>query len=235
MGKGVFEGGRGAWPRSGSLFLVLVALLGGCAVASPQLGEDGVAEAPTATVAAGGQGEPASGTPAATPAADGWPALLARQPFPYLLPLAKDEPTVLDGTYVKVEPSRGEAVHCLRCPDYAREAGLWKLQLARGVFRIYYEGREWSSVGSFLVTRDRMSKVEDPDKLLLFNDPNCTDVMGVYRWEKTEEGLRLEVVDDTCSYRLRAANLSSLPWLSCAPPNVEAAVTDHWPKPEGCD
>jgi hypothetical protein len=179
----------------------------------------------------------ADGTPApsATAPLEGWPALLTRQPFPYLLALPDAEPSVLDGTYVKVEPARGEPVHCLRCPDYAREPGLWKLQLDKGVYRIYYGGRSWSSLGSFLVTHDRISKVEDPDKLLLFNDPNCTDIVGVYRWQQTEDGLRLEVVDDTCSYRLRAANLTSLPWLACQPPNQEAAITDHWAKPEGCD
>lgn len=208
-------GARGAWA---ALFLALSVLLAACAVLPPQEAE-----------------EEAAALLSVTPPAEGWPALLSRQPHPYLLPLMEDAPTVLDGTYVKVEPARGEAVHCLRCPDYAREPGLWKLQLHRGVFRIYYEGRDWSSVGSFLVTRDRMSKVEDPDKLLLFNDPNCTGIVGVYRWLKTKEGLLLEAVDDTCSYRLRAANLSSLPWLSCTPPNEEAAVTDHWPKPEGCD
>ena len=222
MGTRLLKRGDLAGAGMAVLFLVLLAMLAGCATASPQGAEDG-----------GGAAPPAS--PPVTPPARGWPALLTKQPYPYLIPLVEDVPTLLDGTYVKVEPSTGEVVHCLRCPDYAREGGLWKLQLARGVFRIYYEGRSWSSLGSFVVTRDRISKVEDPDKLLLFNDPYCPDIVGVYRWEQTEDGLRLEAVDDTCSYRLRAANLASLPWLSCAPPNEEAAVTDHWRKPEGCD
>jgi hypothetical protein len=81
------------------LFLVLV-VLGGCSGASREVAEN-VAPA----------------TPSTTPPAGGWPALLPRQPFPYLLPLMEDEPTALDGTYVKVEPARGEPVHCLRCPD----------------------------------------------------------------------------------------------------------------------
>jgi len=218
MSFGPFKGKD--WAGRGALLLALLALLGACAepAGQEQNADNG-----------------AAATPPATPPAEGWPALLAREPYPYLLPLMEDEPTALDGTYVKHEPPRGEAVHCLRCPDYAREAGLWKLQLARGAFRIYHQEGDWSSLGSFLVTKDRLSKVEDPDKLLLFNDPYCPDIVGVYRWERTEDGLRLEAVDDTCSYRLRAANLSNLPWLSCTPPNLEAAVTDHWPKPEGCD
>ena len=34
---------------------------------------------------------------------------------------------------------------------------------------------------------------------------------------------------------LRAANFIDQAWLSCRPPNTEAAITDHWNKPEGCD
>jgi hypothetical protein len=33
----------------------------------------------------------------------------------------------------------------------------------------------------------------------------------------------------------RAMNLANLPWQSCQPPNTEAAITDHWPKPIGCN
>jgi hypothetical protein len=103
-----------AWPATAALLLVLPALVTGCAAPSSQEAENGAAAA----------------RPTATPPAQGWPALLGREPHPYLLPLMDDEPTVLDGTYVKVEPARGDAVHCLRCPDYAREPGLWKLQLS---------------------------------------------------------------------------------------------------------
>jgi len=30
-------------------------------------------------------------------------------------------------------------------------------------------------------------------------------------------------------------NLTQMPWDACRPPNIEAAVTEHWRKPEGCD
>ncbi|HEX9386281.1 MAG TPA: hypothetical protein VF918_08175 [Anaerolineales bacterium] len=33
----------------------------------------------------------------------------------------------------------------------------------------------------------------------------------------------------------RAANLIDQLWLSCRPPNTEAALTDHWEKPAGYD
>ncbi|MBN1661195.1 MAG: hypothetical protein JXA93_22575 [Anaerolineae bacterium] len=42
-------------------------------------------------------------------------------------------------------------------------------------------------------------------------------------------------VGDTCSMGLRAANLARQPWLSCTPPNVEAATLDHRQPPPGCD
>jgi hypothetical protein len=73
------------------------------------------------------------------------------------------------------------------------------------------------------------------DRLYLFNDPNCPEVTGIYRWRIQERRLVLTTVSDSCSIKLRAANLSSMPWDSCYPPNTEAAVTDHWLKPAGCD
>jgi hypothetical protein len=180
-------------------------------------------------------GTPATSAPPAMPTPAGpWQELLATTPFPYLLPLPGGAAGVLDGTYANVEPAAG-SVHCMRCPDYARWGGIWKLNLAGGVFRIYHPDSGWKSLGSFVVARDRVSKVEFPDKLLLFNDPYCPNVVGVYTWSVQDGNLQLQVVDDTCSYQLRAANLTSQPWLSCSPPNREARVTDHWLKPAGCD
>jgi hypothetical protein len=45
----------------------------------------------------------------------------------------------------------------------------------------------------------------------------------------------VKVIEDECAIGLRAMNLTNLPWLSCHPPSTEAAITDHWPKPRGCD
>jgi hypothetical protein len=30
-------------------------------------------------------------------------------------------------------------------------------------------------------------------------------------------------------------NLTNFPWQSCQPANIEAAITDHWAKPPGCN
>lgn len=165
---------------------------------------------------------------------DPWSALLQTAPHPYLLPLPTPERTSLDGTYTKVELKETPPVHCLRCPDYAPEGGIWKLNLNMGTFRIIHEVTGWKSIGSYIVTRDRWTSGA-PDQLLLFNDPVCPDAIGLYTWRLEAGDLILEVIDDTCAIRLRAMNLTSLPWMSCQPPNAEAGITDHWPKPPGCD
>jgi len=167
-----------------------------------------------------------SPAPQVTPApTDIWSALHLRTPYPYTTPLPPPQRTVLDGTYVKTEPYKGEHVHCLRCPDYLAEGGTWLLSLDRGVFRIFHEATGWHSLGSFTVVGDR---------LWLFNDPVCTYDVGVYTWKLEDRALILQLVDDECAIKQRALNFTNLPWLSCQPPSIEAGVTDHWPKPPGC-
>lgn len=179
------------------------------------------------------QGTSETSLPSATPT-DAWFAALHETPHSYLLPLPEPKRTAIDGAYTKVELKETPPVHCLRCPDYAPEGGIWKLYLDQGVFHIFHEATGWKSVGSFVVTRDRWTSGA-PDQLLLFNDPTCPDAIGLYSWRLEGGNLILEAVNDTCAIHLRAMNLTSLPWLSCQPPNVEAGITDHWPKPPGCD
>jgi hypothetical protein len=184
---------------------------------------------------AGNIPQDASDAPAVAPTpADAWLALLQRTPYSYSIPLPLPTPTTLDGTYAKVEPQQAERVPCKRCPDYVPEDGVWKLNLDQGVFRIYHEATGWRSIGSFTAFYDQTSR-QRVDQLVLFNDPYCPGVVGLYTWRREEGGLVLQVVGDTCSMGLRAANLANRPWLSCQPPSTEAAVTDHWQKPAGCD
>jgi hypothetical protein len=170
--------------------------------------------------------------PAAAPTGT-WSAALQQTPYPYLLPLPDPERTVLDGTYAKFEAKEAPRVHCLRCPDYAPEGGIWKLNLDRGIFRVYHAVTGWHSLGSFVLVRDRRT-ADTSDQLLLFNDPACPGAVGLYTWKLQERNLILEAVHDTCSIHLRAINLTNLPWPSCQPPNIEAGITDHWQKPPGC-
>ena len=155
-----------------------------------------------------------------------WSELLLRHPYPYLIPLPEPKRSDLDGTYTKVVVTKAERVHCLRCPDYASEGGVWKLNLDQGVFRIFHPESGWKSIGTYIVAGDR---------ILLANDPTCIDELGLYRWRVDEGRLALEVIDDPCAIKLRAMNLTQQPWLPCRPPNIEAAVTEHWQKPDGCD
>jgi len=170
----------------------------------------------------------------ASPPADAWSALLQNTPYPYSIPLPPPRPSPLDGTYVKVEPSQGASVPCKRCPDYVPEGGTWKLNLDKGVFRIYHEATDWRSIGSFTAFFDQTSR-QRVDQLVLFNDPHCPGVVGLYTWQLEGGSLTLTVVGDTCSMGLRAVNFTHLPWLSCQPPCTEAAISDHWPKPPGCE
>lgn len=155
-----------------------------------------------------------------------WAGLLERRPYPYLVPIPEPKPSAIDGTYTKAVIAAAERVHCLRCPDYAPEGGVWKLNLDKGVFRIFHPESGWKSIGTFIVSEDR---------LLLANDPTCIDGLGLYRWRLENGRLSLEVIDDPCAIKLRGLNLTQQPWVSCRPPNTEAAVTDHWPKPAGCE
>jgi hypothetical protein len=157
---------------------------------------------------------------------DVWLALLKKGPHPYTTPLPPETPTVLDGLYAKVEPKEGTPVPCRRCPDYLPEGGLWKLNLDKGVFRILHEPTDWRSLGSFTVLEDR---------LVLFNDPTCFNIVGVYKWKLEAGELNLEVVEDTCHVDRRARSFTNYTWTSCQPPNIEAGVTNHWSKPPGCE
>ncbi len=163
-----------------------------------------------------------------------WYELQQRTAYPFTIPLPPPTSTILDGTYTKLELKESPPVPCRRCPDYAPEGGIWKLRLDKGVFRIFHDVTEWRSLGSFIVTRDESSSPKS-GQLLVANDPVCQEVIGRYRWKLEEGKLILMMIEDPCAIRLRAMNLTNLPWSSCQPPSTEAAITDHWPKPPGCE
>ena len=160
------------------------------------------------------------------PSSDPWFELFQRSPYPYTLPLPPAKATPLDGTYTKFETKETPPVPCRRCPDYAPEGGLWKLNFTKGAFRIFHTVTGWKDMGSFIISGDQLT---------LANDPVCHEVIGVYQWRLEEGKLILTVIEDRCAIGLRTMNLTKLPWLSCQPPNREAATTDHWPKPAGCE
>ena len=173
---------------------------------------------------------------ASSPIAESTSTIADVPPFPYTAPLPPAIPSVLDGVYTKTIPFEGTPVPCRRCAEYRLEGGVWTLTLDKGVSKVFHPYTEFTAVGSFTVSGDRIT---------LFNDPNCTEDVGTFSWTLQGGLLTLKVIDDPCAIGLRAKNLMSSPWAKiangqsqktdpCQPPNREAAITDHWKKPEGC-
>ncbi len=167
----------------------------------------------------------ADSEPTPTPAS-GWSELQQRIPYPYSTPLPSPNATILDGTYVKFDPRYADRAPCRRCPPYPPEGGLWRLGLDKGIFRVYHKISGWRTVGSYAVREDR---------IWLFNDPHCNQDTGVYTWKLEDGELTLAVVRDDCAYDLRMRHFTELGWESCQPPSTEAAITNHWAAPAGCD
>jgi hypothetical protein len=167
-------------------------------------------------------------TPGETPGApvNEWTALQQKTPFPYTTPLPPDAPTELDGTFAELDPIEATRAPCRRCPPYPPEGGIWKLSLQHGVYRMYHERTGWRTLGSFTVSGDQ---------IVLFNDPHCHESVGWYTWRVDDGHLSLSLVEDDCGKHLRAARFTKLEWMSCQPPNTEAAVIAHWSIPPGCE
>ena len=155
-----------------------------------------------------------------------WIELLQKTPYPHTAPLPPKALSALDGTYTKFDPKKIPPVPCRRCPDYMPEGGIWKLNLDKGIFRIFHEVTGWRSLGSFIV---------DQNQVQLFNDPYCMEAKGVYRWTLTDGRLILQVIEDKCAIGMRAKNFTQLTWRSCQPPSMETGTNDHEPRPPGCD
>ncbi len=169
---------------------------------------------------------PATASPARATPTGTWKALQERTPFSYTLPLPPAASTAIDGVYMKREPLVAERVHCRRCPDWLHEGGLWRMGFDRGVYRVLHVDAGWRTLGSYVVSGDR---------LVLFNDPYCVEDIGVYAWALGRGVLTLRTIDDPCAIRLRGKNLAHLPWISCQPPRVGGAAAVRWERPAGCE
>lgn len=147
-------------------------------------------------------------------------------PYPYTTPLPPAEPTILDGTYTKLDPRQAEStplpegrvwmphpvreeVYWAKPLPYPLVGGAWTLQLDKGVFLVFHESTGWRTFGSFTVSDDQIQ---------FFNDPQCVNDVGTYRWTIEARKLSLEAVSDKCDGRvlggggLRVDNFTELPW-----------------------
>jgi hypothetical protein len=114
---------------------------------------------PTAAFCTESEPAPPSGQSSSTSII--WSELLQKTPFPHTAPLPARVPTPLDGTYTKFDPKKTPPVPCRRCPDYVPQGGIWKLNLDKGIFRIFHESTGWRSIGSFARGRLNLQVVED--------------------------------------------------------------------------
>lgn len=154
------------------------------------------------------------------------PDSLQPTPYPYTTPLPPAQPTILDGTYTKLDPRQAkstplpegrvwmphpvrEGVYWAKPVPYPLVGGEWTLQLDKGIFRVYHENTGWRTFGSFTVSDDQVQ---------FFNDPQCVNAVGTYRWTFEAHELILEAVADKCDGRvlggggLRVDNFTELPW-----------------------
>ena len=128
---------------------------------------------------------------------DRWFSFMEITPYPWSTPLPPYVATPIDGTYAKLDPDEPQWYHCRRCADFLPAGGNWRLQLDKGIYRIYYEVTEWRSLGSFSI---------NGDTIYFFNDPNCMKDVGIYKWQLTDGALSLELIEDVCAINMRAAN-----------------------------
>ncbi|MCK5318697.1 MAG: hypothetical protein KAJ55_12340 [Anaerolineales bacterium] len=156
-----------------------------------------------------------------------WKSLLEVTPIAHTAPLPDAVPSVLDGTYTKLDLSSfPQWWLCRRCADYRPAGGIWKLQFDEGVVRIFYEVTGWRSIASFTVSGDR---------LLIFNDGYCPESAGEYSWRVEEGRIRLEEISDSCAFGLRGRNLSMQPWTLCASGSQPASDPEALQDKPGCE
>jgi hypothetical protein len=172
----------------------------------------------------GTEPEPASSSGKRRSTSAIWAELLEKTPYPHTAPLPDAVPTALDGTYTRFDPKKAPPVPCRRCPDYVPQGGIWKLNLEKGMFRIFHEPTGWRSIGSFVIEGDRVR---------FFNDPCCMEAKGNYRWTLIQGRLNLMVIEDKCAIGQRAKNLTKLPWLPCQP--LPALSGNSEGSPPGCE
>jgi len=185
---------------------------------------------PTASPDVSPSSEPrASDTPLVAESLDDLPATL--RPYPYTTPAPAPVPTEIDGTYMLIltledlgGASNALPFPCRRCLPYARDPGVVTLIFFDGAYFVDHQMSGFHATGHYLVEGNRLT---------LFNDPNCSRVLGTYTWRLDGAALRLKAVDDTCAFKgERATDLASNVWTRI--PICRREVHHLWPGLLGC-
>ena len=126
------------------------------------------------------------------------------EPCPFLPPIPPREPTPLDGIYVRSYAEGLTPIPCVRCAPFRLDRGRATLVLDSGRYYIRHPASDFSTSGHFLA---------EGNTLVLFNDANCPETRGSYRWVRRGDSLSFEAVDDPCPFdQLRARYLSAAAW-----------------------
>jgi hypothetical protein len=152
-------------------------------------------------------------------------------PYPYTRPIPPEQASPLDGAYLRItslegrgQPAVALPIRCLRCIPFRVEAGVSTLTLYHGRYFLHHQLSNFRSLGFFEV---------DGDRVTFFNDPNCPQDRGVYRWVRDGVELSLQAVHDACPFdRLRAQDLTDSPWTAFN--HCLSRVTGLWPGELGC-
>jgi hypothetical protein len=152
-------------------------------------------------------------------------------PYPYVGPVPPEEPTPIDGAYIRVQPLRGLGpaevalpMRCLRCIPFRVETGVSTLILYRGRYFLNHQSSGFKTLGFYLMRGDRIT---------FYDDPNCPNIRGVYRWQRSDARLRLQLVRDPCPFdRLRSIDLTSMAWTAFN--HCVNRLIGLWPGELGC-
>jgi hypothetical protein len=153
------------------------------------------------------------------------------EPYPYTTPIPPREPTAIDGTYLRIMslddvggPLVGLPYRCLRCIPYRIDPGLTTLIFYEGRYFLHHHLSGFKAKGHFTI---------DGDRIRLFNDPNCSSTLGIYRWRLDRRDLTFDVVDDPCPFDdERSLDLTARSWTQV--PACYRRLIGLWPGFLGC-
>jgi hypothetical protein len=92
---------------------------------------------------------------------------------------------------------------CTRCPPFPKDAGRSTLRFDHGRYYLSQEQRRYRTFGHYVISRSHVT---------LFNDPECGNVRGVYRWRLEGDQLTLTTLFDLCAFGQRARDMTDSVW-----------------------